>query len=257
MTSGNNTDLWIYDLVRGLRMRFTFDPAVERGAVWSPDGRGIIFNSNRKGHYDLYRKASDGPGAEELLYADNLVKDVTSWSPDGKFLLYTANGDPKTGQDIWVLPLAAGAKPFPLLQTPFSELQAQFSPDGKWVSYQSDESGRNEIYVIPFRPEGGAPGGKRQVSTAGGILARWRRDGKELFYIAPDQRLMAAEVGVKGGPFDAEQVTALFGGLITGRGFLYDVAAAGQRFRAVMPPEQSTVAEPLTVVQSWTAGLKK
>ena len=257
VTEANNTDIWIYDLVRGLRTRFTFDPAVEREAVWSPNGRTIVFSSNRKGHFDLYRKASDGTGAEELLYSDGLDKYPTSWSPDGKFLLYTASGDHKTGQDIWVLPLAAGVKPFPLLQTPFSELHAQFSPDGRWVAYQSNESGRSEIYVIPFSPEGGAPGGKRQVSTAGGVLVRWRQDGKQLFYIAPDHKLMAAEVGAKGGSFEAGQVTALFGGLLTGQGFLYDVADGGQRFLAVLPPEQSPATKPLIVVQNWTAGLKR
>src|ERR1035438_74338 len=105
----------------------------------------MVFSSNRKGRYDLYRKASDGSGAEELLYSDGLDKDPTSWSPDGKFLLYSATGDPKTGIDIWVLPLAAGAKPAPLVQTPFNESNAQFSPDGRWVAYQSDESDRKSV----------------------------------------------------------------------------------------------------------------
>ena len=252
----DNSDIWTYDLARGLRTRFTFDPAAEAHPVWSPDGRSIAFDSNRKGHFDLYRKASDGTGAEELLYTDALEKHPSSWSPDGKFLFYTATGDPKMGQDIWVLPLAAGAKPFPVVQTPFNELQAQFSPDGKWVAYQSNESGRMEIYVIPFHSEGGALGGKRQVSAAGGIQARWRSDGKELFFVAQG-KLMAAEVGVKGGTFEVGQVTVLFGGLITGKGLLYDVAAGGQRFLAVLPPEQTGNPESLTIVQSWTAGLRK
>jgi Tol biopolymer transport system component len=256
VTERNNTDIWIYDLARGLRTRFSFDPAAEREAVWSPDGRIVLFNSDRKGRFDLYRKASDGTGAEELLYSDGLDKYPNSWSPDGKFLLYSAI-DPKTGYGIWVLPLGAGAKPYPWLQTRFFERNAQFSPDGRWVAYHSNESGRDEIYVIPFRPGEGAPGGKRQVSTAGGTLPRWRRDGKELFYIGLDQKLMAAEVGAKGGTFENGPVSALFGPLISGRGFLYDVAADGQRFLAVVPPEQGTNAEPLTVVQNWTAGLKK
>ena len=171
--------------------------------------------------------------------------------------MYYSWGDPKTGNDVWVLPLAAEAKPSPLLHTPSNEGRTQFSPDGRWVAYSSDESGRMEIYVIPFHPKGGAPGGKRQVSTAGGNSALWRRDGKELFYIAPDKTLMAAEVGAKGGTFEACQVRPLFGGLITGSSLYYDVASDGQRFLAVVPPEQSTNAEPLTVVLNWTAGLKK
>ena len=258
VTERNNTDIWIYDLARGLRRRFTFDPAVEQEAIWSPDGRSVVFNSNRKGRYDLYRKALYGTGAEELLHADGLDKYPTSWSPDGRFLLYTAIGDPKTGYDVWVLPLAAGAKPYPLLQTRFSERNAQFSPDGRWVAYHSNESGqRDEIYVVPFSSNGSAAGGKCQVSTAGGVFPRWRSDGKELFYIAPDQMLMAVEVGAKGGTLEAGRVSALLGGLLTGRGYLYDVAASGQRFLAVLPLEQGTNPEPFTVVQNWTAGLKK
>jgi Tol biopolymer transport system component len=254
-TERRNTDIWVWDVANGRRTRFSFDPAVEREAVWSPDGRTMVFSSNRKGRYDLYRKASDGSGAEELLYSDGLDKDPTSWSPDGKFLLYSATGDPKTGIDIWVLPLAAGAKPAPLVQTPFNESNAQFSPDGRWVAYQSDESGRYEIYVIPFGSERGAPGGKRQISTTGGVQVRWRRDGNELFYL--DGKLMAAEVGAKGGAFEVGQVSALFGGLIGGGGYFYDVAADGHRFLVEVPVEQSTNAEPLTVVQNWTAALKK
>ncbi len=256
VNDGTNTDIWIYDLARGLRTRFTFDPAVETEAVWSPDGRTIVFSSNRKGQYDLYRKAADGTGAEDLLHADKLEKHPTSWSPDGKFLLYTASGDAKTGADIWVLPLAAGAKPFPLVQTPFNEQNAQFSPDGRWVSFQASDSGRMEIYVVPFAPGGGPAGGKRQVSTNGGALARWRKDGKELFYIAPDSKLMAAEVGAQGGSFETGRIEALFGGMITGLGFLYDAEPDGQRFLAVLQPEQAGPAEPLTLVQNWTAGLK-
>jgi serine/threonine protein kinase len=256
VTEGNNTDIWIYDLAHNLRTRFTFDPAVEREAVWSPDGRSIAFSSNRKGHFDLYRKASDGTGVEELLYSDSLEKYPTSWSPDGKFLLYWACCDPKNGVHSWVLPLTAGAKPFALLETPINESNPQFSPDGRWVAYASTESGRNEIYVVPFGWEGGAAGGKRQVSTGGGVLARWRRDGKVLFYIAPSGTLMAAEVEVKGGSFEAGQVKTLFGPLRV-QGYYYDVAADGQRVLTVVPAEQSVNADSLTVVLNWTAALKK
>jgi hypothetical protein len=256
VTDGKNADIWIYDLGRGLRTRFTFGPSAEGEAVWSSDGRAVVFSSIHKGHYGLYRKAADGTGAEQSLYADDSDNRPSSWSPDGRFLLYdaAARNNPR---DIWVLPLAPGAKPFPLVQTPFAEWNAQFSPDGQWVAYQSNESGQTEIYVIPFHPGGVASGGKTQVSTAGGTLARWRRDGKELFFIAPDRTLMAAEVGAKGGVFEVGQVTPLFGPLILGQGYQYDVSADGQRFLAVLPPEQNSNSEPLTVVQNWTAGLKK
>jgi Tol biopolymer transport system component len=250
-------DIWIFDVTRGVRTRFTFGPAGEVAAIWSPDGRTIVFGSDRSGHSDLYRKASDGSGSEELLYADNRDKYPTSWSPDGKFLLYSASDPKATLGDIWALPLTpdkpgAPLKPFPFVQTAFNEYNAQFSPDGRWVTYQCNETGRTEVYFTPFP----GPGGKRQVSLAGGALARWRRDGKEIFFIAPDQKLMAAEVSAKGVALEIGDVHPLFGPLTTGWGFSYDVSLDGQKFLAVVPPEQSG-AEQLTVVQNWTAGLKK
>jgi Tol biopolymer transport system component len=245
--NGANTDIWTYDVSRGLRTRLTFDPSVDSYPVWSPDGRSIAFGSNRKGHFDLYRKAANGAGAEELLYADNLDKYPTSWSANGKFLLYF------TSKGLWVLPLMGAAKPFPFLQTPSREFFGQFSPDGRWVVYVSTESQGNEIYVAPF------PGaaGKRQISTAGGLFARWRQDGKEIFYIGLDRRLMAAEVTVLAGTFEVGQVRPLFGAVNMTQGVsVYDVSADGQRFLLRTFPEQKP-GEPLTLVQNWTAGLKK
>jgi hypothetical protein len=139
--AGRSRDVWLYDVSRGLRTRFTFDPAAEFSPVWSPEGSSVVFSSTRKGHMDLYRHSSDGTGAEELLYADNLDKTPDSISPDGKFLLYHA-ADPKTSLDLWVLPLTppgseSGRKPFPFAQTAFLEQQGQFSPDGRWVAYRS------------------------------------------------------------------------------------------------------------------------
>jgi hypothetical protein len=249
-------DIWLYEVARGLRTRFTFDQASELEAVWSPDGKSIIFDSNRKGTADLYRKASSGDGAEELLYADKLDKSPKSWSPDGKFLLYTANGGPKTGYDNWVLPLTGERKPFPFAQTAFNERNGQFSPDGLWIAYSSDESQRNEIYVALFNGSAGAPVGKRQISTSGGSYPRWRRDGKEIFYIAPDRRLMAAEVSVKGSTLEVGAVHPLFGPVSGTASFQYDVSADGQRILAVVAPDEQG-AEPLTLVQNWMAGLKK
>ena len=148
-------------------------------------------------------------------------------------------------------------KPFPFLQTPFQEFYARFSPDGHWIAYQSNESRRFEIYVAPFP----GPGGKRQISTSGGTFPRWRRDGKEIFYVGPDRRLMAAEVNSKGDtiavgqvrPLGAPPVRAASGAFL---GYQYDVSPDGQRFLVVAPPEQNTV-PPLTLIQNWTAGLKK
>jgi Tol biopolymer transport system component len=255
ITTGSNLDIWLYDVARGLRTRFTFDPASELDTGWSPDGRTIVFNSSRKGHFDIYRKSANGSGAEETLYTDNLEKRPTSISSDGKFLLYYTIGDPKTGSDLWILPEPLGppgtAKPYPLLQSQFSESQGTFSPDGHWITYQSNETGRAEIYVAPFP----GPGGKRQISTSGGVLARWRADGKEIFYIAPDQKLMAAEITTKDGEIQRGEVRPLFGPLPTSNGYQYDVSTDGQRILAVTPRQNAS--EPLTIVQNWPVGLKK
>jgi Tol biopolymer transport system component len=152
---GPNDDIWIYDVARGFAWRLTTSPAAERDPVWSPDGRSIIYFSDAKGKWDLYRKAADGTGEEGLLYADGINKIPTSWSPDGRLLLFWRNA-PKTLNDIWVLPVGASrepggtSKPFPWLATQFNELRAKFSPDGQWVAYDSNQSGRSEIYVTPF-----------------------------------------------------------------------------------------------------------
>jgi serine/threonine protein kinase len=150
-----NIDLWLLDLERGVLSRFTSDPAVDNYATWSPDSRRIAFGSNRKGAYDLYQKPAAAAGNEELLLASPNTKTPTDWSPDGRFLLY-ADLDPKNGSfDLWALPLEKDRKPFPVTQTSFNERSGQFSPDGKWIVYESDESGRYEIYVQPFPGPGG------------------------------------------------------------------------------------------------------
>ncbi len=252
----NNRDIWIYDLARGLRSRFTFDPTDERGAIWAPDGKSIAFCSKRRGHFDLYRKSSDGTGPEELLYADALDKTPTSWSPDGRFILYDAspiqNAIPSQNGDIdvWALPLISDRKPIPVAKTTAQEYSGQFSPDGRFVAYTSNESGRSEIYVSAFD----SSNTKRQVSSGGGFNERWRRDGSEIFYFAPDRRVMAAEVRTRPGVLEVGTIRPVSGPLTEGGFERYDVSADGQRILAFASPEKS-VSQPLTLVQNWAAGL--
>ncbi len=151
-----------------------------------------------------------------------------------------------TGVEIWALPLTPQRpgdllKPFHVLQGPFNEFDAQFSPDGKWIAYTSNESQRNEIYVTPFRPPPSEPGGKRQVSTAGGFLPRWRTDGKEIFYVGPDRLLMAAEVEAKGQTIEVGQVRPLFSAIDTTQGNpIYDVSPDGEHFLLRTFPEEKS-----------------
>jgi tricorn protease-like protein len=202
-------DVWTYDLSQGSPIRLTL---ISRDdfPMWSPDGRSIVFNSVRKGHWDLYRKAADGSGVEELLYADDREKYPNSLTPDGKILLFvTLDGNASTGQ--WAVPLSQespGATLKPTQVLPAGTRFAKFSPDGRWVAYVSEESQRGEIYVSPFS----RPGGKRQISTNGGIKPRWRADGKEIFYLSPEGNLMATEVRISGETVEVGATHALFGG---------------------------------------------
>jgi Tol biopolymer transport system component len=250
-------DLWLYDVARGLRTRFTFDPAEEGSAVWSPDGSRIGFNSARKGTLALYVKAASGAGNEEPLLDDALNLIPTSWSSDGRSVLYfNTQGGSLSASDLRVLPLSGDRKAAVLLQTPFNEGNGRFSPDGRWTAYQSNESGRNEVYVAPFP----GPGGKWQISTAGGSFPRWRRDGRELYYLAPDNNLMAASVSGDGAAFQVGVVRALFEVRVravpVGGGYPYDFSADGQRF-LVNTLMQEAASAPITVVVNWTAALPK
>jgi len=193
-------DIWIQEVTHS--SRFTLDPDDDVFEIWSPDGARVVFMSSRAGVYDLYQKQSDGSGGEEVLLKSAESKRPNSWSPDGRFILYQSDQN----SDLMVLPLTGGRKPFPFLSTPFNKAQGVFSPDGKWVAYQSNESGRFEVYARPFP----GPGGQWQVSTGGGGSPRWRADGKELYYLAPDNKLMAVVVKAQGAALAAGTPEALF-----------------------------------------------
>ena len=242
-------DIWLLDLARGMRTRFTFDPGEERTAIWSPTGDEIVFNAQRKAtERDLFVRASNGSGTEQTLLADGISKDAMSWTPDGRFLLYRASG--KTGNDIWVLPV--GGKPYPFIATPAQENYGRFSPDGRWVAYTSNESGVDEIYVAPFP----GPGGKFQVSSAGGTLPRWRGDGREIFYVAPDRTVTAVPVDGTTAGFRVGAPTGLFRAPVeTLVGYQYAVARDGQRFLVNTVGNQS--APTVTVETDWPSLLKR
>jgi len=255
LDTGTGRDIWIFDLARGIPTRFTSDPADEYASVWSPDGSQIIFNSRRKGHLDLYRKASSGAGVEESIFIDNADKSPMSWSADGQFLLFNTGNVSSVGNqvDLWVLPLAGDRKPFPVLNSAFNEIRGRFSPDGRWIAYTSDESGQTEIYVTPF-PD---LAGKWRVSTSGGNWPRWSHDGKEIFFLSADStQLMAAHVDGQRTQFIVGKIETLFeASWRLGARYPYDVSPDGRIFAATQV-EQPTPT-PITVVVNWLADLKK
>ncbi len=250
-----NVDIWLLELARGVKTRFTFDPAVEFYPVWSPDDSRIAFSSNQKGHFDIYVKNAAGAGDPELLLASDADKYVTDWSSDGRLLVFT-QFDPKgkTQADLWTLPLSGDRKPVLFLQTSFNEGSAVISPDGKWLAYQSNESGKGEVYITTFP----TPGGKWQVSQGGGLEPRWRHDGAGLNFRTPDGTLMEATVVAKGAavevgtPHEASKIRL---GEFGPRAWVYGAAPGGDRFVVLRPEKIEST--PLTLVTRWMDTIKQ
>ena len=215
----------------------------------------MVFTSNRNSIYNLYWKLSSGAGSDELLLESEQTKVPTDWSSDGRFMLFRTN-DPQTGHDLWVLPVSGDKKPFPFLKTPFEERDGQFFPDGKWIAYQSNESGRFEIYVQPFP----GPGGKFQISSNGGAQPRWNKNGKEIFYVSLDSKMMAVPVKVSpdGQSLETGTPAALFpvriaGGPVPGiNKQQYAVSSDGQRFLVNLTADEGTDS-PITLIYNWKA----
>jgi eukaryotic-like serine/threonine-protein kinase len=245
------SNLWLLDLARGTNKRFTSSVGRNDHPVWSPDGTRIVFVSSREGgatsNQNLYQKLASGTEDETVLFRSGEAKVPTSWSRDGRFLLYTV-ADPKTKNDIWVLSMDGDHRRTRLLGTEFSESQAQFSPDSRWIAYTSDASGRNEVYVRGF-PEAGED---FVVSRGGGRSPRWRGDGKELDYISLDGKVMAVELAA-GRTFQPGTPKPLF--QASGTLPEWDVTADGKRFLFAVPAQPTQA--PFTVVTNWMAGLKK
>ena len=247
--NGSETDIWLLDLRHFSLSRLTYDSGAERYPLWSPDGDRVLYASDRAGPYDFYVKRWSGVGGEELVYkSNNLEKFPTDWSRDGRFLVFE-QADPKTRRDIWVLPMSGNREPFPFVRTPFNETGGKISPDGKWIAYESNESGKYEIYVQAFP----GPGERYQVSTGGGLEPRWSRNGGELLYRAPDGTMMAVEVHA-GAKFLASEPRALFKYPAPGVGLV--PTADGERFLVVAPAGEEPRSS-INVVLNWTAVLER
>jgi serine/threonine protein kinase/Tol biopolymer transport system component len=247
----NQDDIWVQDLQRDTISRFTFRSGGNRGQVWSPDGSHIIYAFQDANTYssDLYRKPTAGTGQEELLLHAGVNALPHDWSRDGKVLVFSQT-DQKTATDLWLLPMDGTSKPMPYLRTPFDETGGVFSPDSKWMAYTSNESGQNQVYIqaVP------ATGAKWQISTTGGTRPQWRTDGKELFYVAADSKLMSVAIKL-GASVDPATPQALFS---SAGATAYAPSRDGQRFLVDVPAggEAATV-PPLTVVVNWQGERKK
>ena len=250
---GRDSDVWIYDFKRGTSIRLTVDPAGDGTPVWSPDGTKVVFGSSRNtvGYVNLYVKAANGTGEEQLLLQSSSSQFATSWSKDGHFLLFE-NWIGKA--EIWMLSMVGDPGPKPLLKSSlFNQTQAVFSPDGKFISYTSDESGHPEVYVQRFP----ITSDKWPISSGGGFQPKWRADGKELFYLDEENRMMAVDIkagstfesGIPHLLFDASALKYLGGNN-------FAVTPDGQRFLLGLSVEAEQSA-PMTVVLNWTEGLKK
>jgi dipeptidyl aminopeptidase/acylaminoacyl peptidase len=247
---GRNVDVWVLDPARDATTRLTFDPALDMTPLWSPDGKQIVFSSNRSLKFRFYRKNADGSGSEEEVAEAGVdAFNCLDWSRDGKYMLARRNNE------LWYLTWPERTQQ-PLIQPKWVVRGAHFSPDGRWVAYASNESGSMEAYVTSF-PSGN---GKWQVSTGGGQEPRWRKDGRELFYLSRDSKMMAVPV-TTGASFESGSPVPLFQTHrrqpISSQDLLsYDVSADGQRFLIATKVDEGNTA-PLSVLLNWTSGMDK
>jgi Tol biopolymer transport system component len=258
--------IWLYDLSRATLTRLTTPDSSSQVPVWAPpDGKYIAYRGTRAGFRNVYRITTDGEGTEERLTTGEYIQTPSSWSPDGKWLVFTEAGTPATGRDIWVLPMEGDAGPEarkPFLRTPANEDNGVFSPDGQWLAYESNESGQYEVYVHPFPGQGG----RVQISTQGGLEPVWSRNGRELFYRSGD-RMMAVEIssprdssGAFPSGFSASAPRLLFEGHYQYSGLVssdYDVSQDGQRFLMVQSSGPEQTPTQIRVVLNWFTELRQ
>jgi dipeptidyl aminopeptidase/acylaminoacyl peptidase len=254
----NNQDIWILDITRNVFSRFTLGPGISGTPNWTPDGAQLIYASNNSGgHFKVYRRSVSGVGNEELVFqsenSDAFPDDI---SPDGKLLIFELQAGAKTKFDLWLQPITGDGKAYPIIQSEFSDTHARFSPDGRYIAYSSDQTGRSEIYVRNFPSLDGV----WQISTAGGDQVLWSRTGKELFYMSLDRKLISVPF-TGGASFQAGQPSELFSTQVPLTGLTdernhYLASPDGQRFLVNNLIEESS-ATPLTVIVNWQSMLKK
>ena len=244
-------EIWVMDLERNTRTRLTFDPADDSYPVWAPDGRRILFASNRGGSFDIYRRAADGTGAPELVWEAEGDQFPSSISPDGRQLIYQTRA-----ASVGVVSLEGEPAGALLLDSDFRELNAKISPDGHWLVYQSNESGDSQIYVRPFP---NVDDGRWQISTELGYQPLWSPDGTEIFYRTPEQQFVSA---IETEPsFRAASPEVMFeGSYLIGGGRNWDVHPDGQRFLLIQVgrTDGSEIAgSEIVLVQNWSQELER
>jgi len=228
----------------GVLQPFTSGSANKFTPIWSPKGDRVVFVWDPKGVLDLYEKPVDGVGNGALLWSSPEHKWTTDWSADGRFILFRSNSQ-KTGFDLWALPYqpsSGAAKPIEIAHQSFDEDNGRFSPDGRWVAYQSNETGRYEIVVQPFP---GSGSGRKRITTEGGFVPQWRNDGRELLYLAPDNHVMAVSIELNGSTFEAGKPAPLF--LLSPQSE-FAVSPDGQRFLVNKIVKD---ASPITILLNW------
>jgi serine/threonine protein kinase/Tol biopolymer transport system component len=260
ITANNNRDIWVIDIARAVPSRITFDAASDWTPSWSPDGERLVFASagrDASGVTRMFEKSSTGNGTEKEILEENISSIPVYWAPKNDFIVFSRlRSVGSSGYDTWLMPLTGDRKPRPLLESPFDKFHARVSPDGRYIAFSTNESGAFQIVVQTF-PD--PSGGKWTISASGGVEPKWHPNGRELFFLALDGKLMS--VAINGPPFSAGRVMELFQTPLSAnrsspsRDRRYDVAPDG-RILIVTPGEKRTFA-PFSIVVNWTAALKK